>query len=269
MHSFFQQNDSGQATTQWSAITKMSAGYFVGFLFANWALYQFAGVHFRIESVLFSFVPFVISTAVVLYFGKLRAQGIPAHQFSLMTLLAVTTIASVLLGALSWQRQADLEAIAKRRRLEAFIMTIIGQGTVHVSSTTLIQVKRPTFDDDLTKILRLQPQFEGLAAPITIIDLSGTRITDAGVRELRAIDSLEICSMDQTVITDASLDALKDLPKLKVLGVNSTRVTEQGLLRLSILRPQLNLLPKPNRPMNSGAATTNAAKAGEASTGKK
>ncbi len=152
----------------------------------------------------------------------------------------------ILLGIFSWQRQNDAELLAARQKLEKELTSIVGQGTVRVNYSTLIQVKRPSFnDDDLAKIAALGPRLEAVNAPITVLDVSGTQITDRGASALRDVKTLEACFFVQTRVTDSLLDALRDLPKLKVLCVTSTGVTAAGRAQLSRSRPDMNIEPPP------------------------
>ncbi|HVT30168.1 MAG TPA: hypothetical protein VHE81_19305 [Lacipirellulaceae bacterium] len=159
----------------------------------------------------------------------------------------------MLFGAMSWSRQRDMEMFATRRRLEATLSNIIGQGRASVGSSTLIIVKRSTFNDnDLARIVDLQRQLAKTGSPIYFIALEGTKVNDVGINRLAEIDSLEHCFLGQTTISDVSMKALEKLPKLKTLDVHATRVTNQALLRLSKSRPGINLMPRPNpRPKNA------------------
>jgi len=269
MHPFFRQDESGKTTIRWSFFVALLAVQFFSYYIVAILIHYFAGRHLRIERFLMGFLPMTIPVLILLYLYRLRAHGKSANRFSLATLLGAFTIVCIVLGIVSWQRQTDLAVHAKRQRLETTMMSIIGQGTVRVSSSTLIQVKRPTFsDDDLARIVQLQPQLEAIDAPITMIDLSGTKISDHGVGQLRAIDSLEYCFLGQTGVTDASLEALGALPKLKILGLDSTRVTGEGKLTLSKLLPKLVIQPTTYRRLDKAAATTKASKKGEHRTGK-
>lgn len=125
-------------------------------------------------------------------------------------------------------------------------MDMVGSGHAHLGNPTVIQVKRLSFnDDDLAKVLQLQPELEAVGSPIGILDLTGTSVTDQGVGQLEKITSLEYCYLSKTRITDAALESLKSLPKLKVLQVDATGVTTQALAKLSETRPQLDISPHP------------------------
>jgi hypothetical protein len=67
-----------------------------------------------------------------------------------------------------------------------------------------------------------------------------TKITDAGLKELRAFKSLEQLQLGAK-ITDAGLKELKGLKRLKDLSLSRTQVTDAGLKELKELRGLLML----------------------------
>jgi hypothetical protein len=79
-------------------------------------------------------------------------------------------------------------------------------------------------DDDLA-------QLAGWPA-LQAIDLSWTKITDAGLARLKEHKGLQSIYLDGTKITDAGLAQLKELKDLQTLYLNGTRVTDAGLVNL-------------------------------------
>jgi len=68
------------------------------------------------------------------------------------------------------------------------------------------------------------------ARTLTALGLSGSRqITDAGVRRLARMPSLQHLDLGGTAITDAGMQVLRDLPQLRSLSLASSRVTEAGI----------------------------------------
>jgi hypothetical protein len=66
------------------------------------------------------------------------------------------------------------------------------------------------------------------------LGLSGCRqITDAGVRHLARMPSLQHLDLSGTGITDAGMQVLRDLPQLRTLSLAWNRVTEAGLAVLA------------------------------------
>lgn len=73
-------------------------------------------------------------------------------------------------------------------------------------------------------------------APLTglrLLDLSATKVTDAGLVHLLGMESLEHLSLWDTHITDAGLSVVGRLPSLRFLGLGNTRVSDAGLRSLS------------------------------------
>ena len=65
------------------------------------------------------------------------------------------------------------------------------------------------------------------------LDLSNTGVTDAGLRTVSSLRSLEGLDLEGTAIHDAGLVHLGALPKLRRLYLGDTAVTDVGLALLS------------------------------------
>ena len=68
------------------------------------------------------------------------------------------------------------------------------------------------------------------------ISLSGTKVTDAGLKELAAFRSLQALDLGSTQVTDAGLRELTALQSLQALALGGTRITDAGLWRNARLR---------------------------------
>jgi len=74
--------------------------------------------------------------------------------------------------------------------------------------------------------------------PIGKLDLSGTEITDAGLKHLKREDkglwqrSVCVLNLSCTEVTDAGLEYLKWFSPLRVLDLHETQVTDAGLEHL-------------------------------------
>ena len=68
------------------------------------------------------------------------------------------------------------------------------------------------------------------------LDLSETNVTDAAVRSLIELASLQELDLSRTEITDAAAPLLAKMSQLKTLRLNSTKVKDAGALQLSGLR---------------------------------
>jgi hypothetical protein len=80
-------------------------------------------------------------------------------------------------------------------------------------------------DADLEELRLLAPRLKSLT-------LSGTGITDAGMRSAGAIPTLQTLLLNETHISDAGLEQLQRLTELRQLGLYHTRVTDAGLAYL-------------------------------------
>jgi hypothetical protein len=68
------------------------------------------------------------------------------------------------------------------------------------------------------------------ARTLTALSLSGCRrITDAGVRQLARIPSLQHLDLSGTGVTDAGVQVLRDLPRLRTLSLAWNRLTAAGI----------------------------------------
>ena len=65
------------------------------------------------------------------------------------------------------------------------------------------------------------------------LDLSDTRVTDAGLKELAALQGLQALNLNHTSIGDDGLAELKRLPALKSIELQSTNITDAGAKHLS------------------------------------
>ena len=71
--------------------------------------------------------------------------------------------------------------------------------------------------------------------PVTRIDLSNTKVTDAGLKELAPLTNLELLDLNGTQVTDAGLKELAHFKNLRILNLWRTQVTDAGLKKLAPL----------------------------------
>jgi len=83
-------------------------------------------------------------------------------------------------------------------------------------------------DADLKKLTALKS--------LEWLDLSSTQVTDAGLMELAALDFLRTLELGRTQVTDAGLKELAGLKSLRILLLDSTKVTDAGLKELAALK---------------------------------
>ncbi len=72
--------------------------------------------------------------------------------------------------------------------------------------------------------------------PVFGVSLSGTKVTDAGLKELAGLKSLTELDLDRTKVTDAGLRELAGLKNLTKLYLQRTKVTGAGLKELAGLK---------------------------------
>src|SRR5262249_32190173 len=71
---------------------------------------------------------------------------------------------------------------------------------------------------------------------LTVLDVSGTAITDGGLRELTVLQNLSELILDGTRVSDTGVKELAKLKSLRTLDLSSTDVTNKGLIELARLR---------------------------------
>jgi hypothetical protein len=100
-------------------------------------------------------------------------------------------------------------------------------GQVTLSTRTpdrrnLIVSFKPDATDDMLADLRNLTDLQ-------IVELKGSKVTDAGLLTLKDIATLQGLDLRDTGITDAGLAHLQDMPGLKSLLLGGTKVTDDGV----------------------------------------
>jgi internalin A len=70
---------------------------------------------------------------------------------------------------------------------------------------------------------------------LTVLNLTGTFVTDAGLAELSDLTGLRVLKLNNTKITDAGLSHLSGLTGLEELDINWTDISDDGLSSLRTL----------------------------------
>ena len=73
---------------------------------------------------------------------------------------------------------------------------------------------------------------------LKVLDLSKTKITDAGIKKLLPLQNLKWLLLAETSISDAGLEQLAPLTELGRLTLNKTKVTAAGMAKLEKVDPQ-------------------------------
>jgi internalin A len=71
---------------------------------------------------------------------------------------------------------------------------------------------------------------------LNTLNLRGTQVTDAGLKELAPLKTLTTLRLGKTDVTDAGLKELAALKNLTTLGLSETKVTDVGLKELATLK---------------------------------
>jgi hypothetical protein len=72
--------------------------------------------------------------------------------------------------------------------------------------------------------------------PAIFVDLSNTKVTDAGLKHIKELNQLIVLSLGNTQVTDAGLKELKGLKQLLLLDLEETKITDTGLKELKELK---------------------------------
>ena len=78
--------------------------------------------------------------------------------------------------------------------------------------------------------------------PVTRIGLSGTQVTDAGLKELAPLTNVSWLNLDHTQVTDIGLEQLAPLRNRYHLNLPCTQVTDAGIEELQKTLPKCNIL---------------------------
>ena len=69
-----------------------------------------------------------------------------------------------------------------------------------------------------------------------LVDFTRTKLTDAGLKELAGLTSLQSLNLGSSQVTDAGLKGLAGLTSLQSLGLHGTQMTDAGLKELACNR---------------------------------
>jgi internalin A len=134
----------------------------------------------------------------------------------------------------------SIEGIAKLKNLHRLFLTdaqVSDEGVAMLTKLPVSQLKlrgsRIT-DRAIDSLVDAKFTFEWL-------DLTNTRVTDAGVKRLSAFKKLYFLWLNGTAITDASVKEIARLEKLQSLHLNGTAITDACMREIAGLK-QMNVL---------------------------
>ena len=101
-----------------------------------------------------------------------------------------------------------------------------------------IRIRIGKFTGELTKV-DLQK--------VTSLYLAGTRVTDAGLKEVAKLKNLEVLQLEGAQISDAGLEQVAKLKGLEYLLLVGTRVTAVGVAELQKALPKCTITSNPTK----------------------
>ncbi|MCE9543933.1 MAG: hypothetical protein K8T25_00180 [Planctomycetia bacterium] len=142
-------------------------------------------------------------------------------QFSLRTLLILTTVSAVGFAWLGWWSH---KARQQRAAVAAFIQAG-GSVGYDISSD---RFKQPVY----WPVWLIQDRSIDYFVSVNLVELRNAKVTDSGLEHLKGLTGLRRLDLDGTQITDNGLEHLKGLKALQTLWLNETQVTDNGLEHL-------------------------------------
>ncbi|MCE9553694.1 MAG: hypothetical protein K8T91_10030 [Planctomycetes bacterium] len=189
-------------------------------------------------------------------------------QFSLRTLLIVTTVCASLFAVLArWsykaqQQREAVEALQGKMCLVKYDFQqydVMAEGPSHwpswlvnvlgvdyfasarefgpVPGTYAVdndgRCYRDINDDSLQHVKALQT--------LHVLNLGRSFVTDAGLEHLKGLTELQSLVLDTTHVTDAGLEHLKELKAMQYLSLQKTKVNDAGVARLQKALPNCKI----------------------------
>lgn len=135
------------------------------------------------------------------------------YQFTLRTLLLVVLVAGIGFGALG---QKFYQIRYQRRAVEELKKLGAGVSYADAEDKWVDRWLYKLFGEDYSPV-------------VSLVVLSGSQVTDAGLVHLKGLNNLRWLILSDTQITDAGLEHLKGQTKLKRLELYRSQVTDVGL----------------------------------------
>lgn len=126
-------------------------------------------------------------------------------------------------AALETIAPADAASIAALKKINVAVVPLAA-GTHFLE---LNMVNTPSFGDkDAPLLQKISPQVMWLV-------LADTKITDAGLEQLKSCTNITRLNLKNTVITNASISSIGQFKKLEYLNIVGTKIDDAGLLALT------------------------------------
>ena len=172
-------------------------------------------------------------------------------QFSLRTLLVLMLVAGAGVGWFAHevrQTRAHREAVkaAENARKVADMARMEAETQTMAAERQRMAAERAA--DEATMAARkavaetAESEIQKLGGRVTGLDLSATKVTDAGLVHLEGLTQLQTLNLGATSITDAGLAHLEGLTQLHELDLSSTKVTDAGVAELKKALPEVAIV---------------------------
>lgn len=176
--------------------------------------------------------------------ARAAEQSANARRFRIATIVMATLlVAAAVTGLYAWKqkqkfvsanlslKQLDDAKIRLQQYNEALAGIGAAYGTVKGSSTEEVAI---TFHESEVSPDTVLP-FLDRVGKVQSLNLSRTKISDAGLKDIARLTSLKSLDLSFTEITDAGIAHLAEMAQLSHLLLNDTMLTEAGLARLEKL----------------------------------
>jgi hypothetical protein len=92
--------------------------------------------------------------------------------------------------------------------------------------------------------------------PVVAVVFRHSQVTDAGLKQLKELKSLQALDLSGTKVTDAGLKELKELENLQTLDLSGTKFTDAGVKEIQAARPGLRIAREELRTLPALGAST-------------
>lgn len=184
---------------------------------------------------------------VVIELQRRRLQyGSWKLHLSLRTLLLLTALAAAFFAVVSRATRENQRLMAVNVELQKQLEAVLQGGTVAIGmpggARITCQATRASFsDDDLAKVIALASEGGTRPCELSMLFLSGTSVTNAGVRQLAACDKLVLIDLPPLNLDTAALDALVKCRRLEFIIIDERRLTREQGSRLREALPKVRL----------------------------
>jgi hypothetical protein len=177
--------------------------------------------------------------------------------FLMLAFMAICLITYQWLSAVMQRAKRHKEAVRAIEKAGGWVTWDFcepGYESHYFDRVVCVNLTRARVTDALLNHLKDLPELKGVFFPDTTtdtqlkflwglsqlqeLDISGTQITDAGLRNVSRLGTLQQVNLARTKITDAGLEYLKSLKRLRSVQLQQTKVTAKGVKELRKALPR-------------------------------